>query len=148
MNLPATSLGAIALLLCAAGAARAQEAMTLSDLESKNPRRLTRDELQQMLPEAKVTRHNSRTGNTAKWTNTPGGKMYAASDNRMSGLGISKPTPGTWNISDAGQWCVTIQWRVLPPEDWCAQMFQTSDGVYAAYSAGPEAKVQKYELVK
>jgi hypothetical protein len=131
----------------------AQQALTLRDISDKNPRTLTKDEVTKLMPGAKVSRVTVR-GNRHDWTNEPGGSFVVSSDNRGSGVpqmasGRPSMAPGKWHISDDGRYCILIEWKGIPTEEWCRYVLETSDGYYMARSTmvGTE-HVDKFEIRK
>jgi Protein of unknown function (DUF995) len=143
-----------ALLTSAAMAAAAQpQGLTLRDLESKGPRKLSKDEVTQLMPGAKMARISDR-GNQHYWTNDVGGSFVASSDNRgagavMQGQGRPSTAPGKWHISDDGRYCVLIEWKGVPTEEWCRFVLTTSDGYYMVRSDGVGTeRVHKFEIKK
>ena len=143
-----------ALLTGAAMAAVAQpQEMTLRDLEGKNPRKLSKDEVTQLMTGAKMARISAR-GNQHYWSNDKDGTFVASSDNRGGGAvvqGQGRPTTATgkWHISDDGRYCVLIEWKSVPTEEWCRFVLDTSDGHYMVKSdsVGTE-RVFKFEIRK
>jgi hypothetical protein len=139
------------LLASAIGAAHAQD-MVLRDIESQSPKTLSKAEVTELLTGAKMSRVSGR-GNVHYWTNDPGGKFVISSDNRGAGAvgvqGRTTTSPGTWQISDDGRYCVLIEWKGVPTEEWCRFILQTSDGYYAtrSTSVGTE-RVYKLEIKK
>lgn len=146
--------GLCALLAGAAVAAVAQpQEMTLRDLEGKSPRRLSKDEVTQLLTGAKMARISGR-GNQHYWSNDKDGSFVASSDNRgagasVQGQGRTTNAPGKWHISDDGRYCVLIEWKSVPTEEWCRFVLDTSDGHYMVKSdsVGTE-RVYKFEIKK
>jgi hypothetical protein len=142
------------LLLCGLAPALAQSPqLTLRDIEDKKPRTLTKDEVTQLVAGAKMSRISPR-GSQNYWTNDAGGSFVASSDNRGAGALTSaqgRPTtaPGKWHISDDGRYCILIEWKGIPSEEWCRYVLQTTDGYYMAKSTtvGTEA-VFKFEIKK
>jgi hypothetical protein len=142
------------LLAGAAALAGAQTApLTLRDIADKNPRTLSKDELTQLLPGAKMSRV-SASGNNIRWSNDSGGSFVASSDNMGGGgtvIGGGRPSTasGKWHISDDGRYCVLIEWRGVPTEEWCRYVLETTDGYYMAKSTkvGNET-VFKYGIKK
>lgn len=136
-------------LAVTATAARAQQ-LVLRDLESKSPKKLSKDELTQLLTDAKMSRISER-GNTHNWSNASGGSFVISSDNRGAGasvaVGRNTTSRGKWHISDDGRYCVLIEWQGVPTEEWCRYILQTSDGYYAVRSdsVGTE-RVHKLEI--
>jgi hypothetical protein len=142
------------LLAGASALAGAQTApLTLRDIEDKKPRTLTKDELTQLLPGAKMSRVSAN-GNNIRWSNDSGGSFVASSDNMGGGgtvIGGGRPSTasGKWHISDDGRYCVLIEWRGVPTEEWCRYVLETTDGYYMAKSTkvGNET-VFKYGIKK
>jgi hypothetical protein len=148
-----TLLTAAALAIaCGSAIAQAQQ-VTMRDLEGKNPRTLSKDEVTQLLPGATLMRVTDR-GNRHQWTNEDGGKFIVSSDNQGSGTpayaqGRATTAPGKWHVSDDGRYCILIEWRGVPTEDWCRFVIQTSDGHYMTRSTtvGTE-RAHKFEIKK
>jgi hypothetical protein len=143
-----------ALLTGAAMAAVAQpQELTLRDLEGKSPRKLSKDEVAQLIPGANMARVSAR-GNQHYWSNDKDGSFVASSDNRGGGaavVGQGRPSTATgkWHISDDGRYCVLIEWKGVPTEEWCRFVLTTSDGYYMVKSdsVGTE-RVYKFEIKK
>ncbi|WP_077001458.1 DUF995 domain-containing protein [Variovorax sp. KK3] len=116
---------------------QAPDTMVLRDLESKNPRKLSKDEATSLLTGAKMSRVSGR-GNVHSWSNDAGGSFVISSDNRGAGAtaAVGRPTtsPGKWHISDDGRYCVLIEWRGVPTEEWCRFILETTDGYYTVRS--------------
>ena len=124
-----------AALLCAVSlSALSQQAATFRDLEPMQPSVLSKEELQQLLPGARMSRISAR-GYAHAWTNEAGGNFIARSNNAgISGSGTSSSVPGKWHISDDGRYCVLIEWRGADTEEWCRFIVKTTDGYYATRS--------------
>jgi hypothetical protein len=133
-------------------AAQAQPArLTVRDLDGKNPRALSKDEVTQLTTGAKVSRISAR-GSRNQWTNEPSGSFIASSDNSganavANSQGRSSQAPGKWHISDDGRYCIFIEWKTVGTEEWCRFVLETSDGHYLTRSLkdGTE-RVDKYEF--
>jgi hypothetical protein len=145
---------AVASLFGFVGLASAQpQELTLRDLEGKSPRKLSKDDLTQLMPGASMSRISVRgSGNT--WSNDAGGSFVASSDNRGIGAvagsqGRPSQALGKWHISDDGRYCVMIEWKTIPTEEWCRFVFTTSDGYYMlrSDSVGTE-RAHKFEIKK
>lgn len=143
----------VALLGGLVGTVLAQEAqLTLRDLEGKSPRKLNKDEVTQLLTGARMSRISGR-GNRNIWSNDKDGAFVASSENTQGVVGGRSGTPttarGKWHISDDGRYCVLIEWRGIPAEEWCRFVLQTSDGYYMTRSdsVGTE-RVYKFEISK
>jgi hypothetical protein len=112
-----------------------QESLVLRDLESKQPSKLSKEELQHLLPGAKMSRVIAN-GNTHYWANDLDGTFVISSDGKATSnlaVGFSRSYPGKWHISDDGRYCVLIDWR-RNTEEWCRYLFKTTDGYYSAKS--------------
>lgn len=124
-------------LLFFSGLAFGQQAQVLRDLESKQPSTLSKDELKQLLPGAKMGRVTT-IGNTQFWSNDPDGTFIISSDNRVPTPGASfsraSTAPGKWHISDDGRYCVLIEWKRVDTEEWCRYIIKTTDGFFATKS--------------
>lgn len=149
-----TGKAIIVLAAGVAGAAWAQEPqLTLRDLEGKSPRKLSKDEVTQLMTGAKMSRVSAR-GNRHYWVNDASGSFIASSDNMGGGgtvVGAGRPSTaqGKWHVSDDGRYCILIDWRGVPPEEWCRYVLLTSDGYYTvrSESVGTE-RVYKFEIGK
>ena len=147
---------ATSILACALGVllwqpAAAQD-MLLRDLAQKSPRKLSKDEVMQLMTGAKLSRVSGR-GNLHIWTNEPGGSFVISSDNVGAGMtrgaGKGSTASGKWHISDDGRYCFLVEWRSLPTEQWCRLVFEASDGYYTATSDSTDAeRVYKLEIKK
>ena len=127
--------------------AQAQPAAVVRDLEALSPVTLTKEQLQALMPNAKISRTVAN-GNQHIWTNEPGHKFIISTTNMARG-GKPTSTSGTWQISNDGRFCVLIEWRTVETEDWCRFVIKTTDGYYATKSAraGTE-KVYKLDISK
>ncbi len=107
------------------------------DLADKNPQKLSLEDLQKLLPGAKMSRLTN-SGNTNRWTNDTDGTFIISSDNRSStgayGASYNSTAPGKWHISEDGRYCVLIDWKRVDTEEWCRYIYQTSLGYYATKS--------------
>jgi hypothetical protein len=127
--------------------ASAQEAPLLRDLEAVSPLQLTKAELDELLPSARMLRVIAN-GNTHIWTNDSDGTFIVSSDNRATNNRAATGR-GKWHISDDGRYCIFIEWRASS-EEWCRFVLRTSDGSYYTAKAmrpGTE-KVYKFEIKK
>jgi hypothetical protein len=146
--------GLLVPLALAAGAAQAQDEpqMVLRDLESKSPKKLSKEEVTALMTGAKMSRISGR-GNVHNWSNDADGSFVVSSDNRGAGAvrASGRPTTssGKWHISDDGRYCILIDWKGVPTEEWCRFIIQTSDGYYGTRSdtTGTE-RVYKLEIKK
>lgn len=128
--------------------------LTLRDISDKKPRKLSKEEVTALIPSAKMARVSAR-GNRHTWSNDTGGSLFATSDNMGTGFdprAHGKPTtvPGKWHISDDGRYCILIEWRGVPTEEWCRFVFEASDGNYymARSDSVATERVEKFEIKK
>jgi len=107
--------------------------VVLGDLRAQNATQLSKDELTQVLPGAKV--YSDFRGSTRRWKNEANGKFVASSDGRREATKIGKQITGhgTWHIGDNGTYCVMIEWPKRT-ENWCKYIFKTADKYYGVKS--------------
>ena len=133
------------LLALLATLAAGQTPPVLGDLEARVT--LSKEELGQLLPGARMSRLNT-SGNTNAWKNDPGGSFIVSSDNRVTSGAISRgpsTAPGKWHISDDGRYCVLIEWKSVPPEEWC-RFIVKAGGVYYGTRSDKIASERVYKL--
>ena len=141
-----------AIAACGLAAAQTQP-LTVRDLADKNPKTLSKVEATELLPGATMSRISPR-GSRNEWKNSSGGSFIASSDNQGAGAmanvqGRAVTAPGKWHISDDGRYCVLIEWKGVPTEEWCRFVIQTSDGCYMAKSTSVGTEVAyKFEIKK
>lgn len=123
----------------------------LGDLDALSPEKLSKEQLDQLMPNAKMSRI-APTGSTNAWTNEADGSLVASTNNK-SGLGSgsiasarSYSFPGTWRISEDGRYCLSIKWSSIPDENWCRFIFRTTQGYFASKSDQNKAE-KAYKLV-
>ncbi|WP_313953249.1 DUF995 domain-containing protein [Accumulibacter sp.] len=138
-----TALAAI-LLVCASTQVLGQEpnSLKLSDLNAQGATQLSKDELQALLPGAKV---QSRTGqgSTRNWENSADGSLVASSDNRggsSSTAGVHASARGTWQLADNGTYCVLLEWK-RTTEQWCRFVFKSGDKYFGVKSTSDQSSV-------
>jgi hypothetical protein len=140
-----TVLAALVGALAWSGMAWADTPALFGDLASLDPQKLSKEQLDQLIPGAKMSRIVASTGSTNVWTNDADGTFVASTDNK-SGIGTSitnrtgSTAPGKWHISPDGRYCVTIEWKRIATEDWCRYMFKTSAGYFASKSDNNRAE--------
>ena len=120
-----------AALVIACGAAFAQKPAVLGDLPAERVT-LAKDELTQLLPGAKMRRYTVQ-GNAQAWSNDAGGSFVISSDNRGT-QGMNSTANGIWKISDDGRYCLTIEWKRNPTEDWCRLIVKAGGSYYMSRS--------------
>ncbi|HEX7271854.1 MAG TPA: hypothetical protein VF420_06870 [Casimicrobiaceae bacterium] len=143
-------LRALALVtLAAAGLAQA-DAVSLAEIKAHNGTPLSAEELQQLMPGAKVI-NRAPNGSTRSWTNNPNGSLVASSDSRgISSTGSTRPhsAEGSWRIEN-GAYCVKLQWPTNE-EQWCRRMYRVGDKYYGvpARAADDSARGWEFEFRK
>jgi hypothetical protein len=92
---------------------------------------VTADELQQILPGASIE-FTTDNGNFVRWTNDKDGTLTAnLTPGAESGNSHHYSTVGhgTWRVSDAGEFCVHIEWP-RSVTDSCRSVGKSDDGTY------------------
>jgi hypothetical protein len=136
----------ILLVSFAAPYAIGQQPSTLADLDALSPAALTRQELLDLVPNAKVSRVITN-GNLHIWINDPDGTFIVSSDNRATN-GVPATGRGKWHITDDGRYCIFIQWRTNS-EEWCRFVLNASGTFYTAKSLKPGTeKIYKLDFKK
>lgn len=136
-----------ALLTLASTLVCAQETAVLRDLDAQGRVTLSKEELNQLLPGAKMTRVTSG-GNTHLWKNDADGSFIVSSDNRDK-AGSNSTAQGKWHISEDGRYCVLIEWRRNPTEEWCRYVLKAGADYYATKSdKNATEKVYKLGIAK
>ena len=133
MHFSSASLRILLASMALIGTAVHADNMVLGDLESKSPKKLSKEETTELLTGAKVSRVSER-GNTHLWTNDAGGSFVVSSAGGTGDFGRAATARGKWKISDEGRYCVLIEWKGLPNEEWCRYILQTTDGYYGSSS--------------
>ncbi|MCB1943472.1 MAG: hypothetical protein KDI53_15765 [Candidatus Accumulibacter sp.] len=115
-------------------------ALRLSDLHAQGATQLSKDELQVLLPGAKV---ESRTvqGSTRFWENSADGSLLASTDNRGDLSSRRHATArGSWQLADNGSYCVLLEWK-SKTEQWCRFIFKSGDRYFAVKSTSDQSSV-------
>lgn len=112
--------------------AAGQPVTVLRDLDAQGRVTLTKNELDQLLPNASM-RRVSGAGSTQSWKNDSGGTFIVSSDNKSTNSRNST-APGKWHISDDGRYCVLIEWKRVDTEEWCRYIVKSGDAYYATKS--------------
>jgi hypothetical protein len=131
--------GLIAILAVAPALAIGQE-IELGSLLDKGAVRLTKAELESLVPGTKTkftqwTTGPQGQGNTDyAWENPAGGKSFRA---YARGMKRSWDGTGTWSISGDGRYC----WDIMMNREWkaCRFVFKVGDGYYMSPSADDRA---------
>lgn len=124
-----------------------QTPAVLRDLDDQARVPIPKDDLVGLMTNAKMSRA-AKSGNTHIWTNDPDGTFIVSSDNRDRGSRAST-AHGKWHISDDGRYCVLIEWKSVPTEEWCRYILKTGDAYYSTVSVnvGTE-KLYKLDISK
>ena len=107
-----------------------EEPVTLGDLQGRVT--LTKAELSQLMPNASMSRVISN-GNKHHWKNDSDGNFIIRSDTRAQ-LSAGTTAYGKWHISEDGRYCVLIEWKRVPTEEWCRYIVKSGDAYYATKS--------------
>jgi hypothetical protein len=142
-------VGAFAL----SGAVLADSPAVFGDLDPLNPQKMSKEQLDQLLPGAKMSRVVPSTGSTHIWTNDADGTFIVSTDNK-SGMNSSitnrshgVTAPGKWHISPDARYCITVEWKRSPTEDWCRYIFKTSGGYFMTKTESNRAeKVYRIDI--
>src|SRR5258706_12115598 len=95
-----------ALIATCSAAALAQQPQMLGDLDSKQPSKLSKQDLEKLLPGARMSRVTTA-GSTQFWSNDTGGSFVVSTDNRSQpGRAVSGRARGTWRIDGPGACCL------------------------------------------
>lgn len=139
------TLPVLLLVFCSPAGAQVS---TLGDVKAKGGVQLTAQQLRDLMPGANVV---SRTqgGSTRSWQNGGDGTFIATSDGRgqSGGRNAYASGEGTWRVTEAGQWCVTIKWP-RSPDNWCRYMFRLDDRYYGVGTLSNESSTSEFELSK
>lgn len=122
--------------------------LVLGDLKAKNGVQLNADELNRLMPGAKVISYFG--GSTRTWTNELDGKLMAYSDARGSFRKVLTQVPahGTWHIGKNGTYCVTLEWP-KKTEKWCKYLFNVDGKYYGVKSVDDgDALAHEFEFSK
>jgi len=126
----------------------AQEKMTLGDLKAGNAQRLSRSDLQTLVPGANVV-NIAANGSERRWTNGKDGMFVASTTNAGAvGLSVSTTGNGSWSIDDDGRYCATIEWPSRS-EKWCRVIYRMGDAYYGIGSLKRDTnRAYRYEFKK
>ena len=131
-----------------AGFAQA-DVLSLADIKAGNGVALSAEELQQLLPGAKVVSHVPN-GSTRVWKNEPNGTLVATTDMRgKSSTGSTRPHSGegSWRIEN-NAYCITIQWQ-MNQEQWCRRIYKLDGKYYGVPGRGDDsARAFEFEFSK
>lgn len=120
--------------------------LVLNDLTGKGAVQLSKEELQGLLPGAKVVSYFK--GSRRSWKNKADGTLLANSDVRrdIGKLGQQSTGKGSWHIGDNGTWCVMIEWPKRS-ENWCKYLFKADAKYYGVKSvANGGAEAWEFEI--
>lgn len=107
---------------------------------------LSKEELQQLIPGSHASNTRSD-GYLQRWTNDPSGKLIVSVISPPGQQHTSQTAQGTWRISDDGQYCVQIQWR-MQPVSWCAAVQKAADGKFSLVGDGSPSLPRHLEISK
>jgi hypothetical protein len=122
--------------------------LVLKDIKAQSGIRLSKDELKQLMPNARIVNHSGQS--TRHWTNEENGTFTAYGDagNRMRPMQAQVSGRGEWKINEKGQYCVEIVWSKIH-EKWCNFIFRVGEKYYGVRSMKNEnASAAEYEIQK
>jgi hypothetical protein len=120
---------------------------TLGELQQKGAVKLSAQDMRSVVAGAKVTNMTAN-GNVQTWEDEEGGKFVARSSNASTAGGRSTQGTGTWQVEDAGRYCVEITWP-MSKEKWCRFLFKSGDKYFASASdRKPESRLYQIEFRK
>jgi len=124
------------------------QVLTLADIKTKGAVELSGQELQQLMPSAKVV-SRTNAGSTRNWENKSDGTFVASSDNAGGQSGRSRPSSGngTWQVTDDGTYCVSIDWN-RTQEKWCRHVFKAGDKYCGVAKLEDSAAASEFEFSK
>jgi hypothetical protein len=106
------------------------------------------EELQRIVPGAKVVNHHSH-GDMRVWTNNLNGTLVASTDARGgSNMGGSRlvSAEGSWRI-EGGAYCVQMRWPHME-EQWSRHMYKIGDKYYGVRIHSENAPAMEFEFSK
>jgi len=125
------------------------ETPSLAEIKARNGVLLSAEDLQKVVPGAKVVNH-APNGDTRVWTNNLNGTLVASTDARggsNSGGARLRSAAGSWRI-DHGAYCVNMQW-LRTEERWCRYMYRIGNKYYGVrIHAEDSALAMEFELSK
>jgi hypothetical protein len=142
-------LAIAALFALAPLAALAQAPATLADLQTQNAVKLTKADLEALVPGAK-NENQSRQGNNRVLTHGSGGRLMGI----MHGAQLAAagaPGEGKWRIEDDGRYCVDMTWSFRTSsvdEKWCAAIWKAGSDYYATIGDKPDTRAWKQVFKK
>ena len=139
---------AFALLVCAASV-RAAEPATLADLQAANASKLSKDDLQALIPGGK-NESVGRNGNARQFEHGADGRLMG----RMYGGSVAAsgaPGEGKWSITDDGKYCIDLRWTFRTSstdEKWCGAVWKLGSDYYVSLGEKPDARAWKQAFRK
>jgi Protein of unknown function (DUF995) len=143
--MPRLTMVAICFGVCSLAGA---QTLTLGEVKAKNAVRLSAEDLQQLLPGAKVMSRVAD-GSIRRWENKPDGTLVASSDSSgsLGGKAYRVTGSGTWRIDDRGRFCVSIKWNIRN-EDVCRFIFKADGKYYGTFKLEDSAPMGEFEFSK
>jgi Protein of unknown function (DUF995) len=137
------SLGIAALILSTTAFS---DEPTLGELKARGAQRLSKEELELLLPGASLTREVERGEifiNTQK-----DGSLNARYQSKMRSAKQLKGY-GNWKVSDDGKYCLEIKWeRGFDDVSGCRDMYKVGEEYYGSGSSSDDAKLYHYKISK
>ena len=137
----------IVVALCAGVTSFAAQAITLGELKARNAVQLSTEELNQLLPGAKVV-HTALNGAIRRWEGRQDGTLAASSVSGAASGGRAIPVSGTgtWRV-DNGKFCFAIKWNVVY-EDTCRYIFKADGKYYGVFKLVDTDVASEFEFSK
>jgi hypothetical protein len=131
----------------AAGLAQG-EVLSLDEIKARNGVLLSAEELQRVIPGAKVIMRPPN-GDTVLWTNNLDGTLVASTDARggsnMGGQRVQS-AEGSWRIQN-GAYCVEMRFGRKEPQ-WCRHIYKIGAKYYGVRVHSENAPVMEFEFRK
>lgn len=116
-------------------------------------KKLSVDEIKALIVnDAEVEQTNGSTGGIRRWKNSADGKFVASRVAASGGTGRPVTGSGEWKLTDNGQYCVQIEWRLfragIEQENWCRTLWKYEDAIFLAPSDLALNREKKYGQIK
>ena len=118
----------------AAGAA--EDPRTRADLLAAGARWIPAEPLRELMTGSRIVTYDG-TGLDRAWTNHADGEFVASVRRTSLGSGTGQ---GRWRITDAGAYCVRIEWQwgvARHGERWCDKVYQVGERYYGLPHTDP-----------
>jgi Protein of unknown function (DUF995) len=113
-------------------------------------KKLSADVVKTMIVAESEVEHVTATGTIRRWKNNANGK-FIASNRSVGGRPGSVTGHGEWNLTENGDYCVSIEWRSaksVSEEKWCRTLWQVGDIYFLAPANLSPANESHYGTIK